>query len=369
MSHKWTIPGKYARFSVRIGRMWSGLCHVRDRYCGEGFLGALPEEILPNLYRIEVPLPGSPLEATNSYVIKGAERSLIIDTGWNRKDCMTALVSGLEECGVDLREADFFITHTHADHLGLVSTLATDEARIYFAEEGEAFLRSAIMPGYWEKQSDFARRHGFPEEELERVSSSHPGHKYSSGAPLDFCILKDGDTIRIGDYLFECIETPGHCKGHLCLYEPSKKIFIAGDHILVDITPNISLWSDERNPLSEYLMSLDKVYNLDVELVLPGHKSIFWNHKGRIRELKQHHQIRLSELISIIEKGRQNVFQIASQMTWDLSYSSWDLFPPSQKWFAFGEALAHLKYLEEEGKVGREMQEREVTFFAEVLNA
>jgi len=328
----------------------------------------LSEEILPNLHRIEVPLPGSPLEATNSYVIKGTERSLIIDTGWNRKDCMTALVSGFRECGVDLRGADFFITHMHADHSGLVSTLATDEARIYFGQEEEVFF-SSTMPEYWEKQSNFAREHGFSEEELERVFASHPGHRYGSGVPADSCILKDGDTISVGDYLFECIETPGHSKGHICLYEPSKKIFIAGDHILVDITPNISLWSDERNPLNEYLMSLDKVYNLDVELVLPGHKSIFWNHKERIKELKQHHQIRLNEVISILGKGKQNVFQIASQMTWDLSYSSWDLFPPSQKWFAFGEALAHLKYLEEEGKVGRKIQEQEVTFFMEVPNA
>ncbi|MDH4067726.1 MAG: MBL fold metallo-hydrolase, partial [Dehalococcoidia bacterium] len=59
------------------------------------------EEILPSLYRINVPLPGSPLKATNSYVVKGTDRSLIIDTGWNREDCMAALVSGLDECRVD----------------------------------------------------------------------------------------------------------------------------------------------------------------------------------------------------------------------------------------------------------------------------
>ena len=342
------------------------MCHVPGRYREKDFLIELPEEILPNLYRIEVPLPGSPLEATNSYVIKGAERSLIIDTGWNRKDCMTALVSGLRECSVDLREADFFITHAHADHLGLVSTLAIDGARIYSGEAGAVFFLSAMAPGYWEKQGDFARRHGFPEEELERVSSAHPGHRYSSATPLDFCTLKDGDTIKIGDYLFECIETPGHCKGHLCLYEPSKKIFVSGDHMLIDITPNISLWSDERNPLDEYLMSLDKVYNLDVEIVLPGHKSIFRHHKERIRELKEHHQTRLNEVISILGKSRRNVFQVASQMTWDLDYGSWDLFPPAQKWFAFGEAMAHLKYLEGEGKVRKEIQELEVIFFTEV---
>jgi glyoxylase-like metal-dependent hydrolase (beta-lactamase superfamily II) len=75
------------------------------------------EEILPSLYRIAVPLPGSPLKATNSYVVKGADKSLIVDTGWNRQDCMAALVSGLDECGVNLEQADFFITHMHADHV------------------------------------------------------------------------------------------------------------------------------------------------------------------------------------------------------------------------------------------------------------
>jgi glyoxylase-like metal-dependent hydrolase (beta-lactamase superfamily II) len=320
------------------------------------------EEILPGLYRIKVPLPGSPLKATNSYVIKGAERSLIIDTGWNREDCMTALVSGLKECGVDSKQADFFITHMHADHAGLVSTLAGEGARIYFGWADAEIIRSAT-PEHWEKQIDFARKCGFPGEELERAIGSHPGRRYSPNNSLNLCVSKDGDTISIGDYLFECIETPGHTAGHICLYEPSKKIFICGDHILVDITPNITLSSEERNPLKEYLMSLDKVYNLDVELVLPGHRSIFRNQKERIRELKQHHQTRLKEVIAILGKGKQNAFQVASQMTWDISYKSWDLFPPAQKWFAFGEALAHLKYLEEEGEVGWGMEKQGIMFF------
>ncbi len=326
----------------------------------------MSEKILPNLHRIKVPLPGSPLKATNSYVIKGTERSLIIDTGWNREDCRTALVSGLKECGVDLRQADFCITHMHADHSGLVSTLAEEGANIYFGWADAEIIRSAT-PDHWEKQMNFARKRGFPDEELEKALGSHPGRRYtrrySTSASLNFRILRDNDTISSGDYLFKCIETPGHTEGHICLYEPSKKIFICGDHILVDITPNITLSFEEQNPLKEYLASLDKVYDLEVELVLPGHRSIFRNHKERIRELKQHHQTRLEEIISILRKGKQNVFQVASQMTWDINYKSWDLFPPAQKWFAFGEAMAHLKYLEEEGKVGKEMEGQGLVFF------
>jgi len=326
------------------------------------------EEILPNLYRIQVPLPGSPLKATNSYVIKGTERSLIADTGWNREDCMAALVSGLKECGVDLRQADFFITHMHADHSGLVSTLATEGAKIYFGRADAEIIRFAT-PEHWEKLIDFARKCGFPREELDKAIRSHPGHRYSSNGSLNFYILEDGDTIDIGGYLFECIETPGHTPGHICLYESSKKMFICGDHILFDITPNITLSTEEGNPLKEYLMSLDKVYDLDVGLALPGHRSTFRNQKERIQELKQHHRARLDEVISILGQGKQNAFQIASQMTWDIGYRAWDLFPPAQKLFAFGEALAHLKYLEEEGEVDRAIAGNGIVFFTRVSNA
>ena len=321
--------------------------------------GMMIEEILPNLYKIEVPLPQNPLKAVNSYLIKAQGQSLIIDTGQNREECMNVMSSGVKELGVDLRKADFFITHLHADHLGLVSSLATDTSTIYFNQPDAAIISSASR---WERYSDFARINGFPEDEIQRVIKNHPGVKYTSRGRLDFYILKEGDTVSIGDYLFKCIETPGHTKGHMCLYEPSKKLFISGDHVLSDITPNISSHSDEEDPLNEYLKSLDKVYNLDVKLVLPGHRSTFDNFKERIQELKHHHQTRADEVISILEKGSKNACQVASQMTWDVTYESWDLFPTTQKWFSFGEAFAHLKYLEGKGKIRREMQKQEVVF-------
>ena len=319
------------------------------------------EEILPNLYRVEVPLPQNPLKAVNSYVIKAQGHSLIIDTGMNREECMSVLSSGLRELDVDLRKTDFFITHFHADHLGLISDLATSTSTIYLGQADATFINS-VNSAHLEELANFARINGFPEDELQRAIRNHPGVKYSQRGHLDFYILREGDTISIGDYLFRCIETPGHSRGHTCLYEPSKKLLVSGDHILGDITPNITLWSDDRDPLSEYLDSLGKVYNLDVELVLPGHRGAFKNHKERIQELKEHHQTRASEVISILEKGDQSAFQVASQMSWDMTYESWELFPSSQKWFATGEAIAHLKYLEEKGKVRREIRKQEVTF-------
>ena len=313
------------------------------------------EEILPNLYKIEIPLSKSPLKALNSYVIKNSERNLVIDTGWNQEECMNAMQTSLRELGVDIRKTDFFITHLHADHFGLVSNLMTDTTTIYFNQPDADRFRSGFP---WDDFVTFARLNGYPENELQAIRQTHPGFMFRAKDDLVFYILKEGDTISIGDYVFKCVETPGHTWGHMCLFEPNKKIFVAGDHILNDITPNIQLWSDEWNPLKEYLASLDKVYEIDIELVLPGHRGISKNCKERIKELKNHHLRRLDEIISILEKGNKNAFQVASQTTWDITYDSWDLFPVSQKWFATGEAISHLKYLEEIGKIKTEMRGR-----------
>jgi glyoxylase-like metal-dependent hydrolase (beta-lactamase superfamily II) len=147
----------------------------------------------------------------------------------------------------------------------------------------------------------------------------------------------------------------------MCLYEADKKLLIAGDHILNDITATIQLWSDEQNPLKDYLTNLDKIYGLDIELTLPGHRSIITNCKERILELKEHHQKRLENVISILKNGDKNAFQIASQMSWDTDFESWDLFPGAQKWIATGEAVAHLKYLEDD-QIQKERREKEAIY-------
>ena len=65
------------------------------------------EEILPDLFRIDIPLPNSPLKATNAYLIRGPERALLIDTGMNRKACLDAMRACLEKLKVDLKYQNF----------------------------------------------------------------------------------------------------------------------------------------------------------------------------------------------------------------------------------------------------------------------
>lgn len=175
-------------------------------------------------------------------------------------------------------------------------------------------------------------------------------------------MLTEGDIIRVGDYVFECVETPGHTLGHTCLYEPSHKLFIAGDHILAGISPNIQCWAEDRNPLQQYLESLEKVRDYDVALVLPGHRRLFSGFEERIQELATHHHERLDEVLTILEAGPMSGFDVAARMTWDIKAAGWADFPVAQQWFATGEALAHLRYLEVAGRIGRAPGDDSVRF-------
>jgi glyoxylase-like metal-dependent hydrolase (beta-lactamase superfamily II) len=308
------------------------------------------EEISPDLFRIQVPLPNTPLKSLNSYVVRDPGRSLIIDTGLNHDICFEALQAGLKEIGVDPARADLFITHLHADHFGLVARLATADTRVYFNRPDAEIIES------WEgfgPMLEYAGRNGFPADRLRVALAAHPGSRFGSEWVPPLEVLADGDGIGVGPYRFRCVSTPGHTLGHMCLYEPEHKLLVAGDHILVDITPNIQCWSDAENPLKAYLESLDKVALLEVTRTLPGHRRLMNDPRPRIAELQAHHRARLGEVLAILAGGPRNAFDIAARMTWDIQADRWEDFPVAQQWFATGEALSHLRYLEEEGKIAR----------------
>lgn len=323
----------------------------------------MPQEIRKNLYKIDIPLPKTPLKALNCYVVR-APRSLIIDTGFNREECRSALATSLRDLGVDLARADLLLTHSHSDHCGLVGALARPDSKVYCSPTDAATIAyfSNENTDYMEKLIGYGIKTGFSAQELQEMTANHPGYKYRPLSQVAFTGMEDGDTITVGDYSFRCVATPGHTKGHMCLYEPDRKILIAGDHILGDITPNISLRSDTENPLRSYLESLDKVARLEIDLVLPGHRSILTDCGGRIEELKAHYLARAEDVYAILAKAGQNACQVAQQMKWDIKYDAWEQLPITQRWFATGEATAHLKYLVDKGLIGQSFDGRHIVY-------
>ena len=277
------------------------------------------DELCPGIFRMEVPLPGSPLKAVNSYLIRGADRSLLIDTGMYRRECLENIKTGLSGLGVPIEGVDFFITHFHPDHIGLVPELVREDARVYISLwDGEAVQGE----DRWMKLASEALVNGFSEEDLGEVMAEFPGRSHPGVSALDYTFVGDGDQLSCGPYVFTCIETPGHSRGHLCLYEAQARILFSGDHVLGGITPNISGWSYDGDALREYLESLDKVNRYDTDWVFPGHRAPFRDLGRRVSQLKRHHEARTDEVLAILSAGRRTALQVAARMTWGIRCSS-----------------------------------------------
>ena len=59
----------------------------------------------------------------------------------------------------------------------------------------------------------------------------------------------------------------------------------------------------------------------------------------------------MNELRTIVIQTPKTAYEIASKMAWDIKADNWSDFPIAQQWFATGETLSHLRYLEFDGEI------------------
>jgi len=323
--------------------------HNQARHLTEWSL-SMPINIANDIYLIKIPLPNNPLKDLNSYLIKGEERNLLIDTGFNLDACCDVMISELRSLGVDMSRTDIFLTHFHADHSGLCGRIAHPDTKIYLGIDD-----CRIMQGTHKMIKDnipLIMSMGIPAHILQENAKVNPSIIYRPAEVDRLVPLEDGHLLTVGNYHFEAIHTPGHTPGHMCLYDRAKKMLFCGDHIIFDITPNISIWPDMPNALNRYMESLRAVNSLDVDLALSAHRNPEGNIQERIDSLLLHHEKRLDEVSEIVKAyPGSNCYEVASKMRWKIRAPSWDDFPTSQKWFAIAEAAAHLEYLVTQGKL------------------
>ena len=84
--------------------------------------------------------------------------------------------------------------------------------------------------------------------------------------------LQGGETLDLGDTLWEVIHIPGHSIGSIGLYHRPMKILIPGDVVYADYAiGRFDLFSADSSELKKSLMRLAE---LEVDFLLPGHNQI-----------------------------------------------------------------------------------------------
>ena len=304
-------------------------------------------------------MPNSSLRYVFVYAFESASGVYIIDVGWNTDDAYAALVAGLATAGFAITDVKgMLVTHIHADHYGLAGRVREASGAWIALHPADAKL---IQDRYDEpaelltRVSGFLRRMGAPEAEVASLTTSAmPVRGYVDVARPDI-LLEDADRPEVPGWDLHAIWTPGHSPGHLCFWEGNNRLFLAGDHVLPRITPNVPFHpQSESDPLGDFLTSLAKIEHYREVEVLPAHEHRFVGLAARIEELRRHHDQRFKEAIGAIESGITSAWGIAEQMGWS---RPWNKIEGFMRRAAVAEAAAHLRALEVRGVLREVMGE------------
>lgn len=245
------------------------------------------------VHRLTAPNPSlMTLDGTQVYLI-GERELALIDPGPDNDRHLKTIVDYINACGARLIK--ILATHTHSDHL----------------------------PGAWR---------------LKRMTGATLGLFARSGVSADE-LYQDGDIIDIADARLKAIHTPGHASDHICFYLPEEKSLFTGDLILGRGTSAI-LYPDGN--MAEYLASLRRLLELELERIYPGHGPVIENPREKIEEYIEHRMMRERQILELLAEGAKSSAELVREIYRDVDRRL--------HWAAELSVLAHLAKLQQEGR-------------------
>jgi len=301
--------------------------------------------VAPGVHAITLPLPWE-LQAVNVHVVKLVDGYMLVDSGIGTRACFEALEQSLQQSGIAWSDIKILcLTHMHPDHVGLASRiLELSGARLLMHRRDATYLAEVANGGQhapWLGRAFSSA--GTPDDLQHSIHDSFQQMRRNFKELTPSWMLEGGETIETSDGLLEVVWTPGHSPGHICLYSRTHKFLISGDHMLENITPNIS-WVPDKDTLGDYLQSLEMLVPFDIGTVLPSHGKPFDGHASWIRATQDHHEERCGEILSLTRETPQTAHFLVESM-WKKQLS------PFHYHFAVLEILAHLEYLLRAGRI------------------
>lgn len=315
-----------------------------------------------------LPVPGS-LNHINVWILEDEDGVTVVDTGLDlppAREAWEALLAG-PLAGINVSRV--LVTHFHPDHIGLAGWLGGRFAAPLWMTRGEWLFARMLTADRRDQPPaaaiDYWRAAGWDEERIAAEAAKGWGRFASvvSPIPVSYVRMRDGDRIRIGSREWQVVIGSGHSPEHACLLDESGGLLIAGDQVLPRITSNVSLSlsEPEADPLGEWLDSIARLRALDENLlVLPSHGEPFIGLHARLDALAEGHRGRLDALHGHLGEPRRAVDCFTILFGRRIEDGSYGL--------ATGEAMAHLRHLEVEGRAVRTVRDG-VGFYARLPSA
>jgi hydroxyacylglutathione hydrolase len=237
---------------------------------------------------------------TNTYLV-GARQPILIDTG--------AGVAGYRELLAGFVRDEplgdvsrVLLTHRHPDHMGGVPDV----------------------------------RRLFPRVPVAKLVRNDPS------LPVPMEPLADGAVVRTAGVTLRALHTPGHASDHLCFYLEEERALFTGDLVLGGSTTVIP---PDDGDLADYLASLRRVLELDVQRIYPAHGPVLEPARPVVEGYIAHRLEREAQILAALGAGAETAADIVARVYQDVPAP---LHPVARL-----SVLSHLVKLEREDKVRR----------------
>ena len=191
----------------------------------------------------------------------GEPLNMLFDPGL--KDYVDVRFEEMKKDGLDPKDIKQVIcTHCHPDHFEGVEYFIDKKTPIGMHKEEISFLNTE-GPKFFEM---FGMK--FPE--------------------INFDTQLENGTWEVEGTELEIFQTPGHSPGSACIYWKEKKALVCGDLIFKESVGRTDFPGGDGKELID---SIQKISELDIEIIMPGHMEIITgadNVKRNFDVIKQH---------------------------------------------------------------------------------
>ena len=152
-------------------------------------------------------------------------------------------------------------------------------------------------------------------------------------------ILSDGEQIAGDGWTLEAVATPGHTSNHICYALVESGALFTGDHVMKWST---SVVSPPDGDMSDYMASLQKLYDREDRIYYPAHGPAVENPRQLVRGMIGHRRQRERQIMNLLESGEGHIPDMVAAM-----YKGLD---PRLTGAAGRSVLAHLVDLQNRGQ-------------------
>ncbi len=295
----------------------------------------------------------------NAILVLGDPPSLI-DAGMPYKNNLEIVTRTLEKYGYRLEDlAEIYLTHPHVDHIGMAGKLAElTGAKLRTWEKAQHRFENYMKFWHIDRASflELLSRSDVKESLIEKIRDlpTHFNEQRDKIKKIDQPFVAEEPLKMAGGRVVHPLHVPGHTPWCIAYWFSDVGVLISGDTLLEHITANPLIYPKDAAPsewqgIEVFRRSLQRLLELPIKWVIPGHGRTFSGHEKTIKRALRQQLRRQERLLQRLEEKALTAYELAI-----LSFG--EEVVENSLFLVMSEVIRHTEWLASKGLIEIEKQ-------------